>query len=412
MRRETVVPRRARRGLAGRVRPGPPAALVARGDARRGGDAGGLDDRAHARPGQDRARRLHAASRPRTPTRLVVAPGGRGVAVRAHPAPRRRPRSSWPRRTAGTRVAIELEQKPRGWSRFAPLQFRAAGKRQVRGRRSTGLERLFAMRWWGWGEDGHDVALPEHAAGHAARPSSGSTRRAGARPVALEEVRLPELAPRRRRRASGWPAWWGRSTCATTALARVGARRRAQLPRPGAAARGRARRRARRGGLARARPTRCAALLAACAEARVAVVPFGGGTSVVGGVEPLRGRLRRRVISLDLRRLDALIAVDRTSLTATLEAGPVGPAGRGAAGGRGPDARPLPAVVRVLDGRRLGGHALGRPGLDRLRPDRRARRGAAPGRAGGRGRPPRRCPAPRPGRTCASCWSAPRACSA
>ena len=35
------------------------------------------------------------------------------------------------------------------------------------------------------------------------------------------------------------------------------------------------------------------AVLEACAGAGVAVVPFGGGTSVVGGVEPLRERLRR-----------------------------------------------------------------------------------------------------------------------
>jgi uncharacterized protein YndB with AHSA1/START domain len=43
----------------------------------------------------------------------------------------------------GTRVAIELDQKPRGWARFAPLQFRAAGRRQVEGA-LQGLERLFA----------------------------------------------------------------------------------------------------------------------------------------------------------------------------------------------------------------------------------------------------------------------------
>ena len=42
----------------------------------------------------------------------------------------------------GTRVAIELDQKPRGWARLAPLQFRAAGKRQVQGA-VEGLERLF-----------------------------------------------------------------------------------------------------------------------------------------------------------------------------------------------------------------------------------------------------------------------------
>jgi uncharacterized protein YndB with AHSA1/START domain len=42
----------------------------------------------------------------------------------------------------GTKVAIELDQKPRGWARFAPLQFRAAGRRQVEGA-VEGLERLF-----------------------------------------------------------------------------------------------------------------------------------------------------------------------------------------------------------------------------------------------------------------------------
>ena len=43
----------------------------------------------------------------------------------------------------GTRVALELDQKPRGWARLAPLQFRAAGKRQVEGA-LEGLERLLA----------------------------------------------------------------------------------------------------------------------------------------------------------------------------------------------------------------------------------------------------------------------------
>ncbi|MEE1927408.1 FAD-binding oxidoreductase [Streptomyces sp. TRM 70351] len=63
-----------------------------------------------------------------------------------------------------------------------------------------------------------------------------------------------------------------------------------------------------------------AAVLAVCEEHHVAVVPFGGGTSVVGGVEPLRGG-RAAVIALDLRRLDRLLAVDTVSRTATLQAG-------------------------------------------------------------------------------------------
>ena len=64
-------------------------------------------------------------------------------------------------------------------------------------------------------------------------------------------------------------------------------------------------------------------LLDACAREGVAVVPFGGGTSVVGGVAPLRGT-HRRLLSLDLGALRG-VAVDRRSLTATLGAGLRGP---------------------------------------------------------------------------------------
>ncbi|MBS1845387.1 MAG: FAD-binding oxidoreductase [Actinobacteria bacterium] len=54
-----------------------------------------------------------------------------------------------------------------------------------------------------------------------------------------------------------------------------------------------------------------------------AVVPFGGGTSVVGGVE---GRLGDRpVVTMDLRRLDRLVEVDPASLAARIEAGATGP---------------------------------------------------------------------------------------
>jgi alkyldihydroxyacetonephosphate synthase len=54
-----------------------------------------------------------------------------------------------------------------------------------------------------------------------------------------------------------------------------------------------------------------------------AVVPFGGGTSVVGGVEPRLGE--RPVVSLDLRRLDRVLEVDPTSLAARIQAGATGP---------------------------------------------------------------------------------------
>ncbi len=74
-------------------------------------------------------------------------------------------------------------------------------------------------------------------------------------------------------------------------------------------------------------------LLAVCAAEGVAVVPFGGGTSVVGGVEPLRGA-HDRLISLDLARLRR-VDVDRYSLTAQLGAGLRGPEAESALSERG-----------------------------------------------------------------------------
>src|SRR3954470_2348821 len=65
-------------------------------------------------------------------------------------------------------------------------------------------------------------------------------------------------------------------------------------------------------------------VLDVCVSNSVAVVPFGGGTSVVGGVEPVRGRFAA-VIALDLSRLTALTNLDRESLTVTLGAGLRGP---------------------------------------------------------------------------------------
>jgi alkyldihydroxyacetonephosphate synthase len=75
------------------------------------------------------------------------------------------------------------------------------------------------------------------------------------------------------------------------------------------------------------------ALLELSAREGVAVVPFGGGTSVVGGVEPIAGA-HERVLSLDLRRLRS-VAVDPVSMTATLGAGLPGPDAEEALGARG-----------------------------------------------------------------------------
>jgi len=63
-----------------------------------------------------------------------------------------------------------------------------------------------------------------------------------------------------------------------------------------------------------------AEVLRVCSDNDVAVVPWGGGTSVVGGLESLRGG-HAAVIALDLGRLDALLSVDDTSGTATFQPG-------------------------------------------------------------------------------------------
>ncbi|WP_234410963.1 FAD-binding oxidoreductase [Nocardioides terrigena] len=67
------------------------------------------------------------------------------------------------------------------------------------------------------------------------------------------------------------------------------------------------------------------ALVAFAVEHHLALVPFGGGTSVTGGLVARREGFAG-VVSLDLVRLDRLVAVDPVSMTATLEPGLRGPA--------------------------------------------------------------------------------------
>jgi alkyldihydroxyacetonephosphate synthase len=77
-----------------------------------------------------------------------------------------------------------------------------------------------------------------------------------------------------------------------------------------------------------------AAILRYCSDQGIAVVPFGGGTSVVGGLDPVRGRFEA-VVSLDLRRFDELLALDEVSGEAELGAGVTGPDAERLLGERG-----------------------------------------------------------------------------
>jgi alkyldihydroxyacetonephosphate synthase len=62
-------------------------------------------------------------------------------------------------------------------------------------------------------------------------------------------------------------------------------------------------------------------VLRLCAAERVAVIPFGGGTSVVGGLTLASRESFTGVVCLDLGRMNRLVAVDRESMVATFEPG-------------------------------------------------------------------------------------------
>ncbi len=62
-----------------------------------------------------------------------------------------------------------------------------------------------------------------------------------------------------------------------------------------------------------------------CSGANLAVIPFGGGSSVVGGVEPRVGDEYAGAVSLDLGALDQVLEVDPLSRAARVQAGVLGP---------------------------------------------------------------------------------------
>ena len=128
-------------------------------------------------------------------------------------------------------------------------------------------------------------------------------------------------------------------------------------------------------------------MLSFCEEAGRPRDPYGGGTSVVGGVEPRLGD--RPSVSVDLRRLDRVLEVDDGLARRPHPGGSPRAGARGPAAGARPDAAPLPAVVRVLHLRRLGRDPRRRPLRDPPHPHRRPGRvGARDHAAGGLGEPP------------------------
>jgi alkyldihydroxyacetonephosphate synthase len=171
--------------------------------------------------------------------------------------------------------------------------------------------------FWGWGEPGAGPSVSQPAIAFL-REALGIDGGVVERPVALEDVRLrgPALDPAVRARLA---AIVGEDAIRDDREARV-LRCRGKsyldllLQRAGACED------APDAVVAPAGHEQALAVLQTCADAGVAVVPFGGGTSGVGGLEPDRGGFDA-LISLDLARMDRVLGVDERSLTAVLEPG-------------------------------------------------------------------------------------------
>jgi alkyldihydroxyacetonephosphate synthase len=173
-----------------------------------------------------------------------------------------------------------------------------------------------SMRWWGWGDPLHPPGLPGHAleflretVGVAARPKP---------PVALEHVQIdPSAIPAATVERL-------RDLCGSEGV-RVDHQDRVGH----AAGKGYPDLVRLRSGTPEGAPDavlypssreRLRALLDVCVRESMAVVAFGGGTSVVGGVEPLRGE-HRAVVALDTSLLADVVDFDERSGILTVQGG-------------------------------------------------------------------------------------------
>lgn len=111
------------------------------------------------------------------------------------------------------------------------------------------------------------------------------------------------------------------------------------------------------------------ALLDWCAAGGAAVIPYGGGTSVVGGIEP---RFPQPAVTIDLTRMDQVLEIDSVSGAATIESGASGPEINQQLAGHGMQLRHFPQSYELstLGGwiaTHAGGHyATGRTRIDDL----------------------------------------------
>ena len=180
------------------------------------------------------------------------------------------------------------------------------------------------MKWWGWGEESISFThegKPELAP-FIERHLELDVRRPGTRPIAFGDLEVPpSVLPAGLR--SDLEDAVGAGHVSTDEHDRV------------VHARGKSLTdlvRQRRGDLGRVadvvvRPAteeEVVAVVEAALEEDAVVIPFGGGTSISGSLEPEPGETRP-VISIDMSRMDRVLSVDATSQLARVQAGVFGP---------------------------------------------------------------------------------------
>jgi alkyldihydroxyacetonephosphate synthase len=181
------------------------------------------------------------------------------------------------------------------------------------------------MKWWGWGDPERRLDLP-HTAVAALREELGVEPGDAVEPIRLADVSLPEARPLPESiRTAAGDVLNGKED----RLRRATGRSYPDLVR------------LRTGRLEHApdavlRPPNeqaVEAVLGACSAEGVAVVPYGGGTSVVGGLDAVRDG-HGAVVSLDLGALRS-VELDARSLTARFGPGLSGPDAEQALAARG-----------------------------------------------------------------------------
>ncbi len=255
--------------------------------------------------------------------------------------------------------------------------------------------------WWGWGDAAQVPELPDAVLRAAARRprgeraaiaepgDAGRSRGVAAGADAAAAARRGGRRGARDRRAMRrvWPH--AREVDGGPA-ASPGRRRHATRPTPWCS---------------RGRHEEVLEVLRICAEERIAVVPFGGGTSVVGGLAPAAEGFAGGGGARPAADERAVGSWTRSRAWPSSGRGCAGPRPRRcwrSAGTRSATSRSRSSTPRG----RVRGDALERPGLRRLRPVRRARGGAAGGDAGGHARAGAGAEARRAGRTSGSwCWA-------